>query len=90
MKLDDLLFHYFGTNRIEDALPTTILAGLDRLQSDLGQENSRTHRFALWALLYLVGEAPDFAVTFDHPADQEAAREFMDLLAADDVSEGAR
>lgn len=83
MNLDDLLSRYFGTTRIEDAPPKAVLAGLERLHADLGLETDRRHRFALWALLSLLGEAPDLAVTFSDPADQEAAREFMDLLASD-------
>ena len=48
---------------------------------DLGLERDRSRRFALWALLYMLGEAPDLDVAFKDEADREAARNFMDGAA---------
>ncbi len=39
-------------------------------------------RFALWSFLYMFGSAPDLDVAFENEEDREAARNFMDLLAA--------
>jgi hypothetical protein len=36
----------------------------------------------LWSLLYVLGQAPDLDVVFKEEADREAARNFMDLMAA--------
>ena len=57
-------------------------AGLDRLRVDFGLESDRSRRFALWSLLYMLGQAPDLDVAFKEEADREAARNLMDLLAA--------
>lgn len=79
MHFDDQLQRYFGTADI-DALPsTTIEAGIDRMRVDLGLEEDRGRRFALWSLLYLLGAAPDLDVAFEDEVDREAARNFMDL-----------
>jgi len=51
---------------------------------DLGLEKDRDRRFALWSLLYVLGQAPDLDVAFKDEADREAARNLMDLLAAAD------
>ena len=39
-------------------------------------------RFARWSFLHMFGSAPDLDVAFDSEDDREAARNFMDLLAA--------
>ncbi|MEL6708857.1 MAG: hypothetical protein AAGF33_03085 [Pseudomonadota bacterium] len=39
-------------------------------------------RFALWSFLHMFGSAPDLGVAFENEEDREAARNFMDLLAA--------
>lgn len=51
MNLDDLLFRYFGTSKIEDATSAARTAGLERMRVDLGLETDRGRRFALWSLL---------------------------------------
>jgi hypothetical protein len=84
MDLDNLLHHYFGTTDVAEASPAVQAAGLDRLRVDFGLETDRSRRFALWSLLYMLGQAPDLDVAFKDPADQEAARNLMDLLAASD------
>lgn len=82
MNLDDLLQRYFGTSDLSEVSPAVQEAGVDRLRVDFGLETDRPRRFALWSLLYLLGEAPDLDVAFKEEEDREAARSLMDLLAA--------
>ena len=74
------------TQRMHDRLasPAVQAAGVDRLRVDFGLEIDRSRRFALWSLLYILGQAPDLDVAFKEEADREAARSLMDLLAASD------
>ena len=46
------------------------------------REEDRGKRFALWSFLHMFGSAPDLDVAFENEEDREAARNFMDLLAA--------
>ena len=39
-------------------------------------------RFALWSFLHMFGSALDLGVAFENEEDREAARNFMDILAA--------
>lgn len=80
MDLDDLLHRYFGTADLAEASPAVREAGVDRLRVEFGLEADRGRRFALWALLHMLGEAPDLDVAFKDAADREAARDLMDLL----------
>lgn len=82
MNFDQLLQHYFGTADLSEASAAVQESGIDRLLVDFGLETDRSRRFALWSLLYMLGNAPDLDVAFEEEADREAARNFMDLLAA--------
>lgn len=82
MDFDDLLRRYFGTSDISAVTPEAQSAGIERMLVDFGLEKDRGKRFALWSLLYLLGAAPDLDVSFKDEADREAARNFMDLVAA--------
>ena len=82
MDFDDLLQRYFGTADFSDASPAVQEAGLDKLRVDFGLETDPARRFALWAVLYMLGQAPDLDVAFRDEADRDAARNLMDLLAA--------
>jgi hypothetical protein len=82
MDLDDLLQRYFGTSDLTEVSPAVQAAGLDRLRVDFGLETERARRFALWSVLYMLGQAPDLDVAFKAEDDREAARDLMDLLAA--------
>lgn len=82
MDLDDLLFRYFGTSEVSQVPPQAHAAGVERIAVDLALETDRGKRFALWAMLHLLGSAPDPDVAFEEAGDREAARNFMDLLAA--------
>ena len=79
MNLDDQLRHYFGTADLAAIPPQALAAGIERMQVDLGLERDRARRFALWALLHMLGGAPDLDVAFPDPADRDAARTFMEL-----------
>lgn len=83
MDFDDQLRRYFGTAELGALAPDTLAEGTERIRVDLGLEKDRNRRFALWALLHILGNAPDLDVAFKDEADREAARNFMDLLAAD-------
>ena len=82
MDFDDLLRRYFATTDLAEISPGVREAGIDRLRVDFGLESDRGRKFALWSLLYLLGEAPDLDVAFKDEADRDAARYLMDLLAA--------
>lgn len=82
MDLDDLLHRYFATSDITALSPEALASGIERCQVDLGLEQDRGKRFALWALLHMLGGAPDFDVSFEHEDDRNAARNFMELLEA--------
>jgi hypothetical protein len=82
MDFDDLLQRYFGTADLSAIPAAAHEAGIDRLRVDFGLEKDRPRRFALWAVLYMLGQAPDLDIAFKEEADREAARNLMDLLAA--------
>jgi hypothetical protein len=84
MDLDSLLHHYFGTTEMAEVSPAVQAAGVEKLRVDFGLETDRSRRFALWSLLYMLGQAPDLDVAFKELADREAARNLMDLLASSD------
>jgi hypothetical protein len=84
MDFDDQLRRYFGTTDLASLAPEAIAAGIDRMQVELGLEKDRSRRFALWALLYMLGAAPDLDVAFKDEQDREAARNFMDLADRSD------
>jgi len=86
MDLDDLLMRYFGTANLDDLPDGARAAGVDRLLVDFGLSRDSGHRFALWSLLHMLGAAPDLDVAFPDPAHRDAARNFMDLLAAAEKS----
>ena len=88
MDLDDLFRRYFGTSGIFGMPLEAQAAGVERIRVDLGLERDPGKRFALWAVLHLIGEAPDLDVAFEDEADREAARNFMDLVAAAEQDRG--
>ena len=82
MQLDDLLQRYFATTDLSGVAPDTLSAGIEHCRVDFGLEEDRGKRFALWSFLHMFGSAPDLDVAFESEEDREAARNFMDLLAA--------
>ena len=83
---DDQLRRYFGTADLAAIEPGSLAAGIDRMKVDLGLEKDPARRFALWALLQMLGEAPDLDVAFKDEANREAARNFMDLVGRTEES----
>lgn len=81
MQFDDLLYRYFGSRSLDDVEEGQRIAGVDRMQVDLGLSRDSGERFALWSILYLLGAAPDLDIAFPDTDDREAARNFMDLMA---------
>jgi hypothetical protein len=79
MHLEDQLRRYFGTTDLSTLPAEALSAGVERMQVDLGLEQDRSRRFALWALLHMLGAAPDLDVAFKESADRDAARSFMEL-----------
>jgi hypothetical protein len=84
MDFDDQLRRYFGTADLAAVVPPALDSGIERMKVDLGLETDRGNRFALWALLHMLGSAPDLDVVFPDERDREAARNFMDLAALPD------
>jgi hypothetical protein len=84
MDLDDQLRRYFGTADFSAIAPAALGAGIERMKVDLGLEKDRGNRFALWALLHMLGSAPDLDVAFPDERDREAARNFMDIAGRAD------
>jgi hypothetical protein len=84
MDFDDQLRRYFGTTDLSTQKPEAVAAGIERMGVDLGLAKDRDRRFALWTLMYMLGAAPDLDVAFAEEEDREAARNFMDLMAAAD------
>lgn len=82
MDLDDLLFRYFGDRDLADVAPAARDAGIERMLEDLGTAKDPGQRFALWCLLHMLRSAPDLDVVFKIEADRVAARNFINLLAA--------
>ena len=80
MNFDDQLRRYFGTTEAANIAPAAMAAGIERMHVDLGLETDRGRRFALWALLTMLGAAPDLDVAFKSAEDQDAARNFLDML----------
>ena len=82
MNFDDLLQRYFGISELSEVSPAAMETGVDRLRVDLGLETDGPRRFALWSVLYMLGQAPDLDVTFKNERDRDAARSLMDLFGA--------
>lgn len=81
MGFDDLMRRYFGTADLGGLSAAELAAGSERLSVDFGLETDPARRFALWALMHILGSAPDLDIAFKDPAERDAARNFMDLYA---------
>lgn len=84
MDFDDQLRRYFGTDDLSAIEPGALDAGIERMRVDLGLEQDRSRRFALWALLHMLGAAPDLDAAFEDEEERDAARNFMDFVASTD------
>lgn len=79
MELQDLLLRYFGSTELDALDPAAIPAALERMHVDFGLEKDPGHKFALWTLMLMLGDAPDIDTAFKDPAEREAARRFLEL-----------
>ena len=79
MKLDDLFVRYFGSDDLDAVSPDALPAGAERLRVEFGLETDRGRRFGMWALMQMLGVAPDLDVAFKNAADRDAARTLMEL-----------
>jgi hypothetical protein len=80
MDFDDQLTRYFATSDLAAITPAAMSAGVERMAVDLGLEKDRGRRFALWAVMHMLGVAPDLDIAFKDEADRNAARDFMDMV----------
>jgi hypothetical protein len=87
MNLEDQLSRYFGTTDLAALTPDVLAAGLEHMRVDFGLEQDSGRRFALWSLMYMLGDAPDVEVAFNDPDEREAARNFMDIAGAADAAD---
>lgn len=76
MDLDALLLHYFGTADLAAIDPAAMEAGIERLGTAFGTEREPGRRFALWALLHALGEAPEPARAFKDAGERRAAEAY--------------
>ncbi|WP_339822802.1 hypothetical protein [uncultured Parasphingorhabdus sp.] len=80
MDFDDQLQRYFGTADLASIQPEAMNAGIEHMRVDFGLEKDRGRRFALWAVLYMLGTHLDLDKAFKDEADRNSARDFMDLM----------
>lgn len=80
MDFDDQLQRYFGTANLSSIQPEAMDAGIEHMRVDFGLEKDRGRRFALWAVLYMLGTHLDLDKAFKDEADRDSARNFMDLM----------
>ena len=79
MDIDDQMRRYFGTEDLSAVPPTALAAGLEHMRVDLGLENNRARRFALWTLMFSLGAGPHLDVAFKDADDRDAARNLIEL-----------
>lgn len=80
MDFDDQMQRYFGATDLDAVSSAALEAGKERLAVDFGFERDRGRRFAMWALMHILGNAPDLDIAFKDANDRNAARDFMDML----------
>lgn len=83
MTFDDQLERYFATCDLAAVDPTAMGAAVERMQVDLGLATDAGSRFALWCLLFTLGQAPDIDGTFEVRSERELARQFMEISETD-------
>ena len=79
MDLDSLLHHYLDGADPDE--PAQLSAAGERIAIDFGVERDPGRRFALWALLLMLGRAPDPDSAFKRETDRQAARDFARMMA---------
>ena len=86
MDFEDQFRRYFGTPDPAAVEPGALAAGIEHMRVDLGLEKDPGRRFALWALMHMLGAAPDLDVAFKDESERDAARNFMDLMERANVA----
>ena len=81
MDFNDQLQRYFGTADLASITPAVLASGAERMEVDFGLEKDKGRRFALWAVMTMLGVAPAIDAAFKDPADRDAARNFINLLS---------
>ena len=79
MDYDLLLVRCFGTEDIATLSPEQLVQGVKHLRLQFGMERDSGRRFALWSLMYMLGDAPDLEASFKNPEDRDGARQFMEM-----------
>jgi hypothetical protein len=79
VNLDDQFREYFGTADLAAVAPQALEAGIERMRVDLGLARDPGRRFALWALLHMLGAAPDVDAAFESAEERDAARRFIEI-----------
>jgi len=82
MDLDEPMYRYFGTTELSAVAPDLMASGRKGMVSEFSLISDRRRRFATWALMHVLGIAPDADSAFDHAADRKAARDFVGMLAS--------
>ncbi len=76
MDFDQLLSFYFGTSDLDQLDEAALDEGRQRAGIAFGVEIDPGRRFALWALLHALGDAPDPAKAFKTPRERKAAEDY--------------
>lgn len=84
MDFDQLILRTFGSSDLSAIPHDRLLAGVEKLRTQLDEEDDEEDRFAIWCLLYMLGAAPDVEDAFDDEADRDAARDFVASIDQDD------
>jgi hypothetical protein len=77
MDLDALLLHYFGSTDLDALAPEPLALGKERLAIAFGVERDPGRRFALWAVMEVLGIAPPPAEAFKDAALRRAAEDYL-------------
>lgn len=80
MQFDDLLRRYYGTTDIAAIAPAAREAAVERMRVDFGLEKDPNRRFVLWAFMAMQDAEPDISDAFKDEAEQEAARNLLELV----------
>lgn len=88
MDLDALLYHYLGTDDPASAPPAAIAEAADRIAIDFGTERDSGRRFALWAMMLMLGRAPDPELAFKDERERRAAHDIARMMARDEAAGG--
>ena len=82
MDLDDLLRRHFGASNVAEVDRNAQTGGLEGVRQNFVLERGRSKLSTSWTLLFLSAPVPDLDVSSEDKPDREAARNFMDRLAA--------